>query len=246
MTTTPSLALTLACAHASLAAYEDDELRRARHLAGAGLAGGVLFSRAGAQALLCRWKQWRVLAWRGTETAKGEIPINLDWAREEIAPGVKVHRGYHAHLLKLSNNVIAAIKRDAEGPTVYCGHSLGGAVVTLLSLYYTPDGVISFGAPKSGNAAFWRALRAPVWRIVEPDDFAPAFPSWFGIPRPGYAQGGTELRVDVAAGRLVPAEWRPLAPQRRQDRTAHELAARYVARLEAASRVRPTSRASPA
>lgn len=240
----PDRGLLQAAVTAAEAAYaaEPDTWLMAR-----GWRWAVLYADKGAEAVVADDGRRRFVAFRGTELAHGraipELWINLrstltpgpdgapgapaDWSGRKAARG-HVHAGYWRQLWRIWPDVLAHARRCA--PPVYAtGWSMGGALAALAASMFRFDGVISFGAPRPGTAAFCARLRPPVDRIVMPDDFAPAFPCLFGIPVPGYAQPGREWRL-TDDGRLMLVDWLPLAPAARQDLGAHDLDA-YAAAI---------------
>lgn len=87
---------------------------------------------------------------------------------------------------------------DKKKPIRISGHSLGGAVASLLALKLKKDGyhvveVVTFGAPKftdfEGCVEFLR-LHIPLLRITNKGDPIPAAPPW-----PQYAHIGAEVHV---------------------------------------------------
>ncbi|KAK1278126.1 hypothetical protein QJS04_geneDACA014822 [Acorus gramineus] len=90
--------------------------------------------------------------------------------------------------------------RGEEVSLTVTGHSLGGALALLnaheaaLVIPDLPVSVVSFGAPRVGNAAFGEELHGlgvRVLRVVAEQDLVPKLPGVL------YAHVGTELRVDT-------------------------------------------------
>jgi len=63
--------------------------------------------------------------------------------------GMRVHKGFAKCIEKLVPNVIVDLERvPKDKHVVFVGHSLGGALSTLMSIMYKPDELCTFGAPR--------------------------------------------------------------------------------------------------
>ena len=121
-----------------------------------------------------------VLVFRGTHNL-------LDWLtnvkvlpRAWDGPG-KVHAGFRDAFESVWQAVDAFLDTIA-GPVFYTGHSLGGALATLAAARRAPQALYTFGAPRTGDAAFARALhtsgniRVPTFRVVNNRDLVTRVP----------------------------------------------------------------------
>lgn len=115
----------------------------------------------------------------------------------------------------LSEMVVSEVRRlldmykGEEVSITVTGHSLGAALAVLIADELSggiagragaPVAVFSFGGPRVGNRAFAarvEARGARVLRVVNAHDVVPRFPP--GLPLPGYADVGRELRLDSRA-----------------------------------------------
>ncbi|XP_066353440.1 phospholipase A1-Ibeta2, chloroplastic-like [Miscanthus floridulus] len=115
----------------------------------------------------------------------------------------------------LSEMVVSEVRRllekykGEEVSITVTGHSLGAALAVLIAdelaggvaaRARAPVAVFSFGGPRVGNRAFAarvEARGARVLRVVNAHDVVPRFPP--GLPLPGYADVGRELRLDSRA-----------------------------------------------
>ena len=163
-----------------------------------------------------------VVAFRGTEQAKIKDVLTDAWLApaghnpERAAAGPlwgllpdfaepMVHSGFRKAYDAVRGPLLAlvdSVTGGGDGWVVYVtGHSLGGALATLLAsdLASRPDpkprlAVYTFGSPRVGNAAFARDFGAAVkdsWRIVNDGDVVPTVSgsqavrqSWEGCPPP--------------------------------------------------------------
>ncbi|XP_074320734.1 uncharacterized protein LOC141657401 isoform X2 [Silene latifolia] len=156
-----------------------------------------------------------VVAFRGTEQARWKdlmtdlmlAPTGLNPERigGDFKQEVQVHSGFLSAYDSVRTRIMSLLKKavgfvadgDAESPSkwhVYCtGHSLGGALATLLALelcstQLAKSGVISvtmynFGSPRVGNKRFAEVYNQKVknsWRVVNHRDIIPTVPRLMG------------------------------------------------------------------
>ncbi|MDW8265693.1 MAG: lipase family protein [Gemmataceae bacterium] len=112
----------------------------------------------------------------------------LDWVCNlitDLTPGYggRVHGGFAAMAEGLGGALVEAIEelRTDRQQLVLAGHSQGGALATLLGWRLNaagirPAAVVTFGAPKVGDAAFARRFPLPVFRVETPLDPVPLLP----------------------------------------------------------------------
>jgi len=91
------------------------------------------------------------------------------------------HRGFLTAARK-----VYAVTKDIKHPTL-TGHSLGGAVATILAGYFVQDNnypkeLVTFGAPRAGFATLTRVLQ-PIkqTRYVNGNDAVPSVPWMLGL-----------------------------------------------------------------
>ncbi|XP_021725202.1 uncharacterized protein LOC110692495 isoform X2 [Chenopodium quinoa] len=170
-----------------------------------------------------------VVAFRGTEQARWKdlrtdlmlAPAGLNPERigGDFKEEVQVHSGFLSAYDSVRTRIMALIKKavgimdDDEQPQdkwhIYCtGHSLGGALATLLSLELSStqlakNGAISvtmynFGSPRVGNKRFAEAYNERVkdsWRVVNHRDIIPTVPRLMGychVAQPIYLTAGNQ------------------------------------------------------
>ncbi|XP_062190946.1 phospholipase A1-Ibeta2, chloroplastic-like [Phragmites australis] len=167
-----------------------------------------------------------VIALRGTCTVlewaenvrAGLVPATDNAVASTDASNTKVECGFW-NLYKtasdrspsLSEMVVSEVRRllnkykGEELSITVTGHSLGAALAVLIAdelagRAQAPVAVFSFGGPRVGNRAFAERVEARgarVLRLVNAHDVVPRFPP--GLPLPGYADVGRELRLDSRA-----------------------------------------------
>lgn len=168
-----------------------------------------------------------VVAFRGTEQTKWKdlltdlmlAPAGLNPERigGDFKQEVQVHSGFLSAYDSVKTRIMSLIKKaigfmdDAAGSQfkwhVYCtGHSLGGALATLLALelssgQFAKTGAISvtmynFGSPRVGNRRFAEVYNEKVkdsWRVVNHRDIIPTVPRLMGychVAQPVYLAAG--------------------------------------------------------
>ncbi|KAF8408818.1 hypothetical protein HHK36_004887 [Tetracentron sinense] len=180
-----------------------------------------------------------VVAWRGT-VAPSEWFENIQGKLEPIGDGdVKVEQGFRniytsknestrynkssasEQVMKEVRRLVSLYKQNGEEVSLtITGHSLGGALALLnayeaaKSLPNLPISVISFGAPRVGNAAFRDELHqmgVKALRVVVKQDIVPKMPGFVlneglqkfneitGTQEWVYTHVGAELKLDVRA-----------------------------------------------
>lgn len=134
-----------------------------------------------------------LLVFRGSEVAPA-INDLTDWYHDSNAQlhsakhwgGGKVHRGF----AKVADSVLAdvssttALYSGARKPVFVCGHSLGGALATLVAFRLTEKianvrGLYTYGSPRVGDKDFRKAFEAKrlvYGRWVNDRDPAPILP----------------------------------------------------------------------
>jgi hypothetical protein len=134
------------------------------------------------QATIATWGGFAVVAIRGTQVGGGNLSIpelydDIDNDVMKIPHFGRVHKGFFLPLKEIWHLISANM--PLLQPLIV-GHSLGG-VRAHLAKYYSPSAeVISFGAPKGADDAFWtECYTEPPIRVVYENDFAPGWP-WDG------------------------------------------------------------------
>lgn len=171
-----------------------------------GAAGSWFFKDASTQLLYARHKELPivVLVFRGTEPSRSEdLMTDASIAQTSLdAHGFpegwgKVHSGFQAAIESIEPLVMKKLEEVADGKvTIWVtGHSLGGALATLMTARLLRDmdagaayrlgGLYTFGSPRVGDGefadSFTRAIdrhRAVAVRFRNGDDAVTAVPQW--------------------------------------------------------------------
>lgn len=136
------------------------------------------FSEESAQGFCCWNDQVLVLSIRGT-SALDDMLHNMR-VRYATLAGYQVHSGFLAHARQV-RRAVELLNLPAGLPTVFTGHSLGGAVATLLGikppLNVGPSHIVTFGAPRClSPESSGRYVHPPVYRFVRCCDPVPDLP----------------------------------------------------------------------
>lgn len=120
------------------------------------------------------------LVFRGTSIVPTDLLSNLSrpWGIFWAGPG-RIHVGYAKALYQVARSARHfADDVASEIPLFAAGHSMGGALATLYSIWcdHRLAGLVTFGAPKPATRRALALRRCPAWRYVTAFDFAPFWP----------------------------------------------------------------------
>ncbi|MEE9345495.1 MAG: lipase family protein [Methylococcales bacterium] len=189
----PSLAYLMA--QVSAASYESDRSQLNEALSGLGLTLDDIIikeSSTGTQGLLAYNNDIIVIAFRGTEDFKDWVSNAQVWENKinntpNCDQKVSVHQGFHTAIQSVTDDG-KLFSRIAElqqtGRKFYItGHSLGGALATLMAYFSTEDqainidGVYTYGQPPIGDSEFRQCYEAQLldktFRFVNHKDVVP-------------------------------------------------------------------------
>lgn len=126
-----------------------------------------------------------IFAFRGTQVTSGWSWADiLDNIRMKLVPTglnnlIRLHSGYQSYFRHLEPAIQKVIKENPDKRIIFTGHSLGGAVASVAGFFIGCFAVYTFGAPKSGDAAFkrfWKRSNSSLFRVVHALDIAPKHP----------------------------------------------------------------------
>jgi len=122
--------------------------------------------------------QW--IAIRGTANVENTL-VNLDiQLRPDNDTGIQLHSGFAETAKTILKNIKAKLKKNYE--LKITGHSLGGAVASVLAMYldinsYRVVRVVTFGQPKITNmTGAQKFSHLDILRVVSERDFIPLLP----------------------------------------------------------------------
>tara|TARA_Y100000389_G_scaffold186336_1_gene206593 strand:- start:51 stop:773 length:723 start_codon:yes stop_codon:yes gene_type:complete len=133
------------------------------------------------------------ICFRGTSSFKDAITDLKTFQKTFIRDGVKVHRGFYKQFSSIEEQITNYIKSIIDYDVklwkfCFIGHSLGGGLATLASVYYKNKysyfdiECITFGSPRVGNKKFASLYKEYVhssYRIVnhkDPIQYVPMSP----------------------------------------------------------------------
>lgn len=142
-------------------------------------------------ALVCVTDEALIITVQGSESRRDWLN-NIKVIKTEFH-GIRAHKGFAWCAESILPDVLAAIARDPVKPVIVTGHSLGGAIATLLAVAMRPQAVklITFGQPRvSTSRELKLALYGEYIRVVNGSDVVPRSP-WLG-----YSHAGTCVYLD--------------------------------------------------
>lgn len=160
----------------------------------------VIYNHLGTQGFLAKFNDTCVVSFRGTEPNRLEDlkTIFQFWKRKYN--GISIHGGFINSLVGIVDSIKTDIDRIDCTRRIYTGHSMGGALATLLAYHHGPTELCTFGEPRvSGGDLFRERLQGFRYeRIVTKHDWIRFLP--FGIPKLlEYEHVGEEV--------LLPSKW---------------------------------------
>jgi len=155
--------------------------------------------------------------WRSTRDAIEDFEsVLLDWTGNAKVPFVPVrphsrrraHRGFLASFDSVWAELAARLETlHARSPGRrfwFTGHSLGGAMATLAADRFGRGTLVTFGAPRVGDAHFAATFRNPAWRVVNNSDIVVWVPPpWLG----GYKHVGRSWLIAANGDLLADPSW---------------------------------------
>lgn len=164
-------------------AYYDDIIVSDR-LTKLGAINVIFYNNDGTQAYLAEFKSFSVVAFRGTEISKSvDIKAVLKLWKRHFGEST-VHAGFVESLHDVGNAIMKDILNlPLDKNIYYTGHSMGGALATMLALMHKPNGLCTFGSPKIGggiqfkkyfeNVDYYRIVTKWDWVVLLPINLWP-------------------------------------------------------------------------
>ncbi len=161
------------------------------------------FQHRGTQAFLAEGREQALLVFRGSDEP-------LDWInnlRIELGPWRgrgRVHCGFADSLEAVWPEVEAALQQITR-PLLITGHSLGGALASLAASLVPHEELITFGAPKVGDAEFCASLGS-ARRFVNNEDLVCRLPPTGVSLVQAYGHAGQLVLIGPTGETSQPAE----------------------------------------
>jgi len=143
----------------------------------------------GAQAYVFYNKTDLIIACRGTQVGDmNDIYADLQVFQADSVTGNKIHQGFKEEVDKIYDDVESILARRGLAKKIWCcGHSLGGAMVTILAQRlefkggYDVDTLYTYGSPRAGGPKFraWCDKHLNHQRFVNNNDVVPCVPTFF-------------------------------------------------------------------
>ena len=152
----------------------------------------VLVDKEGAQVYFFYSKTDLVIAARGTEpTELNDLYADLEIFKADSVTGYKVHQGFKEEVDKVYEDILSLVEQHHQKPASkkiwVCGHSLGGAMATILAQRlehkggFDIDTLFTYGSPRVGGPKFrmWCDKHLKHQRFVNNNDVVPCVPTVF-------------------------------------------------------------------
>lgn len=153
------------------------------------------YDRGGVSVFFAEFETFAVVSFRGREVDRWrELRQDLKFWKTNF-DGKKIHAGFLESLNHVSKRLLLDIEDMGRGKRLlYTGHSMGGALSTLLSLEHAPTDICTFGSPKVAAPGDLTAVFDDVnfVRVFLSNDFVPTLPPDLF----GYEHYGTPLSID--------------------------------------------------
>lgn len=149
----------------------------------------------------CQW-----IAVRGSSNLKNWL-LNFDYVEHDITQtdstgktwNINLHKGFYQAAHTIYPVILPHLNKDY--PTRITGHSLGGAIATILMMFlykhnYHLQKCITFGQPKVTNEAGAKLCKAlPLLRVINEQDIVPSLPpdTLLTHPKGGYRHFAPEI-----------------------------------------------------
>jgi triacylglycerol lipase len=143
----------------------------------------------GAQAYVFYNKTDFIIACRGTQPGDmNDIYADLQVFQADSVTGNKIHQGFKEEVDKIYDEVESIVSRRGLIKKIWvCGHSLGGAMATILAQRlefkggYDVDTLYTYGSPRAGGPKFraWCDKHLNHQRFVNNNDVVPCVPNFF-------------------------------------------------------------------
>ena len=145
----------------------------------------------GAQAYVFYNNTDLIIACRGTQKDSGamnDIIADLQVFQADSVTGNKIHQGFKEEVDKIYDEVESIVSRRGLAKKIWvCGHSLGGAMATILAQRlefvggYDVDTLYTYGSPRAGGPKFraWCDKHLNHQRFVNNNDVVPCVPTFF-------------------------------------------------------------------
>lgn len=158
-----------------------------------------LYEHSGTQGFFAEFEDLALVSFRGTQLEQRQDLKDCFTFWKRMYYDIQAHKGFANGIEKLVPNVVADLQRLPEHKhIIYTGHSLGGALATLLAVAHKPDEVVTFGAPRVAGPELAAALEGvEVHRIVTSWDLVRWLPP--NLPFLPYTHAGQR--------RVLPVPW---------------------------------------
>jgi hypothetical protein len=147
-----------------------------------GYVSHTIFDVGSTQAFFVEFEKTCWVSFRGTETEFNDWRIILAFLQIRYKQ-TEIHRGFNRALSNVKGKILKKIvEARIQGKKIhYTGHSMGGALATLMVLEHKPDTATVFGSPRimKGTTLAYRYNNFPFFRIENDWDIITRIPPSF-------------------------------------------------------------------
>ena len=141
------------------------------------------FDNDGTQAILVKGESHIVLAFRGTESNSIEdIKADANAVTQNCETGGNIHSGFSEAYQEVRFDIEETLNEEEfkSEPLFITGHSLGGALATIVAKKITHGGgnagCYTFGSPRVGDEEWIADIKTPLYRMVNAADCVTMLP----------------------------------------------------------------------
>lgn len=151
-----------------------------------------IYDKGNAHGYLAEFENFVVVSFRGNGIDKiREFKDDMLYWKSEYS-GIRCHNGFVSLLTLVENDILADLNQIKDKQILFTGHSLGGALLSLFSLKYSPALLVTFGSPRVTNkSAKSRYSDISYYRVTIDNDVIPHLP--FAVL--GYSHFGKSISL---------------------------------------------------
>ena len=156
-----------------------------------------LYDHGGTQGYFAEFEDLAIVVFRGMQQEQSQDLKTCFTFWKRMYYNLNAHKGFANGIEKLIPNVVADLAQVPAGKHImYAGHSLGGALSTLLAVAHKPAELVTFGAPRVAGPELAEYLDGVEYhRIVTRSDLVRWLPP--NIPFMNYEHVGIRRVLDV-------------------------------------------------
>lgn len=152
-----------------------------------------------------KYKDYIIVAFQGSH-GYADWFDNLNFKKLHLNNGIKIHEGFFDQYITILSTLYVELQKFDLKKIIFTGHSLGGALATLASIFYKNDFYyerlevfcVTFGSPRVGNRKFAKNFNDYVdvsLRYVNGEDSVTKVPMTWRTPLFGFKHVATKNKI---------------------------------------------------